>query len=245
MIDTMIFDLDGTLVQTERLKAISYGKAVVELCPRTVSEDEVQEAFKDVVGLSRQEVATELIDRFDLTDKAEKRMSDFDVETAWEAFVQVRLSYYNEMMDDPNTIRDNQWEHNVRVLEQARQHGCKTALATMSHREQVDRILDILDFHDKFDVVATRDDVENAKPDPEIYHLVLNKLGSSADNTIILEDSPSGTKAALNSGAHVIAIGTPFTRDHLYDVEGLDKQWIVDDPTTTMDVVNKALETFG
>lgn len=57
MIRAMIFDLDGTLVQTERLKAISYAQAAVEHCPYALSEGEVEEAFKDVVGLSRRQGA--------------------------------------------------------------------------------------------------------------------------------------------------------------------------------------------
>ena len=44
----MIFDLDGTLVQTERLKAISYARAAIELCPYNLTEEEVIEAFKKV-----------------------------------------------------------------------------------------------------------------------------------------------------------------------------------------------------
>lgn len=44
MIQAMIFDLDGTPVQTERLKALSYARAVIELCPQEVSETEVLEA---------------------------------------------------------------------------------------------------------------------------------------------------------------------------------------------------------
>jgi len=57
MIRAVVFDLDGTLVQTERLKAISYARAAVALCPYSVGEDEVIEAFQDVVGLPRLEVA--------------------------------------------------------------------------------------------------------------------------------------------------------------------------------------------
>lgn len=48
MIRAMIFDLDGTLVQTERLKALSYAHAAVELCSIQLSEAEVLEAFKEV-----------------------------------------------------------------------------------------------------------------------------------------------------------------------------------------------------
>ncbi len=55
MIQAIIFDLDGTLVQTKRLKALSYAKAVIELCPNVVSEAQVLEAFKDNVVLIEQE----------------------------------------------------------------------------------------------------------------------------------------------------------------------------------------------
>jgi len=58
VIRAVIFDLDGTLVQTERLKAISYARAGAELCPYQVSEEEVIGAYKDVVGLPRHEGAT-------------------------------------------------------------------------------------------------------------------------------------------------------------------------------------------
>ncbi len=70
MIQAMIFDLDGTLVQTEKLKALSYARAAVELCPHTLNQGDVIEAFKDVVGLSRREVATALVKQFDLNKKA-------------------------------------------------------------------------------------------------------------------------------------------------------------------------------
>ena len=50
MIRAMIFDLGSTLVQTERLKALSYAHAAVELCPHNLTEAELTEAFKEVVG---------------------------------------------------------------------------------------------------------------------------------------------------------------------------------------------------
>ena len=62
MIRAMILDLDGTLVQTEQLKALSYAQAAVELCPREIDEAEVVEAFKEVVGQSRREVGQVLVD---------------------------------------------------------------------------------------------------------------------------------------------------------------------------------------
>ena len=59
MIRAMIFDLDGTLVQTEKLKALSYARAAVALRPE-LKEADVIETFKDVVGSPRHEVAQTL-----------------------------------------------------------------------------------------------------------------------------------------------------------------------------------------
>jgi beta-phosphoglucomutase-like phosphatase (HAD superfamily) len=60
VIEAMIFDMDGTLVQTKKLKALSYARAAVELCPSRLGEEIMVDAFKDLAGLSRQEVAIAL-----------------------------------------------------------------------------------------------------------------------------------------------------------------------------------------
>jgi phosphoglycolate phosphatase-like HAD superfamily hydrolase len=148
------------LVQTERLKAISYARAAVELCPYTVDEQEVIEAYKDVVGQPRQEVASALVERFDLEREAGARMDDYGVSAPWQAFVQVRLGYYEEMISDPEVLRDNQWPHNRDLLRVARETGCRTALATMSGRQRTQQVLEVLRLTDAFDFIATRDDVE-------------------------------------------------------------------------------------
>lgn len=49
MIRAMIFDLDATLVQTEKFKALSYAKAAIELYPRAIREEQVLEVYKEVV----------------------------------------------------------------------------------------------------------------------------------------------------------------------------------------------------
>ena len=152
----MIFDLDGTLVQTERLKALSFACTAVELSPHGITEKNVIETFKDVVGLSRWEVATMLLQRFNLQKVAEKRMVEFGVRVPWQAFVQMRLRYYEAMLADPAVLRDNQWPHNIALLEEARRAHYRIGLATMSYCAQVGRVLDILDLAEAFDFVAGR-----------------------------------------------------------------------------------------
>lgn len=240
MIESMIFDLDGTLVQTEKLKALSYAKAAVELRPE-LGEDAVFAAFKDVVGLSRHEVAQKLIARFDLEVAATERMAEFSVDTPWQAYLQVRMKIYGEMLMDPQVLLDNQWPHNISLLRRARQSCAKVGLATMSYCPQVQRVLDILGLQETFDFVASRDDVENGKPDPEIYLLVANELGIPPSKCLVIEDSPPGVKAALAAGMFCIAVGTPFTRRALHTPNLLDERWIVDDPGDLFNVVEQML----
>ena len=242
MIKAVIFDLDGTLVQTEKLKALSYARAAVELCPNDLSEDEVTEAFKDVVGLSRREVATQLMKRFGLEQKAKERMEAFGVRKPWQGYVQVRLGIYEKMLADPETISNNRWEDALELLDVVNARSCKTGLATMSHNEQAYQVLEILELTDAFDFIATRDDVDESKPNPEIYHLVMNELGERPETTLVIEDSPAGVEAALNAGADVVAVSTPFTRERLHELERLPKNRLVDEREKLLEVVRGVFE---
>ncbi|MEM8861686.1 MAG: HAD family phosphatase [Chloroflexota bacterium] len=242
MIQAMIFDMDGTLVQTEKLKALSYAKAAVELCSICITEEEVIEGFREVVGRSRREVAIHLIDTYDLAPEAIARMAELGVNTPWQAMVRIRLNYYEEMLADSNMIKGNQWPHNVAVLNQARDVGCKVGLATMSRCAQTQKILQILELNNHFDFVATRDDVEFGKPDPEIYDLVASELSVEPKHTLVLEDSPSGVLAAVNANMHVIAVGTPFTTDHLLAADFIDNRWVVTDPADLPRVLEEKIK---
>ena len=237
MIRAIIFDLDGTLVQTERLKAISYARAAVELHPDTVTEEAVMDAFRDVVGLSRNEVATALVKRFELEKASSTRMAEFGASTPWQAYIQLRLRHYEALLADPDILVRNQWPHNVALLKESRRSGCKVALATMSYCPQVQRVLQVLNLEDQFDFVASRDDVEHGKPDPEIYDLVARELAVAPAETLVIEDSPSGVKAAMAAGMFVIAVTTPFTREAMHSGRLLDERWIVDRPEALLTVV--------
>ncbi len=240
-INAFVFDLDGTLVQTERLKARSYAKAAVELCPEDVTEDEVLEAYKDVVGESRQTVATTLMERFDLEAASAERMTEVDVDAPWQAFVQVRLDYYEALVQDPEVLRENRWPHTLSLLDRAREHRCAVALATTSRRRQACHVLNVLGLDDTFDFVATADDVARTKPHPEIYRMCAVELGVAPEHILAIEDSPTGTEAAVAAGLHCIAFGTPFTEKRLREEAPLEDRWIVSAPNDLLDTVDTLL----
>lgn len=237
MIRALIFDLDGTLVQTERIKALSYARAAVEMRPRDVIESDVVQAFKEVVGMSRREVAIRLLEKFELEGVARERMAEFGVDTPWQAFVQMRLRHYKAMLADPELLRKSQWPHNVELLQEARRATCKVGLATMSYCTQVRRVLEILQLGHVFDFVASRDDVERGKPAPEIYLLVADELAVTPAECLVIEDSPTGVKAALAAGMWCIAVTTPSTERAMHAERLLERKWIVDDPVKLRTVV--------
>ncbi len=242
MIQAIIFDLDGTLVQTERLKALSYAKAAMELRPEHLTEADVLEAFKDVAGLSRREVALKLMARFQLEETAAARKEQFGVPTAWQAFVQIRMKYYDQILKETEMLKKHQCPHNTRLLQWASENGFLTGLATMSPCSEAQRVLQILNLQEKFVFVATRDDVRNAKPHPEIYLLVSGKLHVHPENCLVIEDSPAGIKAALNAGMRCIAVTNIFTRDRVQESHLLPEELIVNEPENLLKTVENLIE---
>jgi HAD superfamily hydrolase (TIGR01509 family) len=230
MIHAVIFDFDGTLIQTEKLKAEAYALAAVQLKSGQFSKEEVVAAFKDFVGGSREEVSKGLLERFGLEEAAQLRMSEFSASAPWQVLTRLRLQLYNQMLSDVSTIREAGWEHNLALLQQMRAANCQIGLATMSHCQQVGRLLQALELSSAFDFIATRDDVDKPKPDPEIYLLVARALNVPLKDTLIIEDSVAGVQAGLSAGAHVLAVVTPMTREKLHQSGLLDQAMIVDSP---------------
>ncbi|MGH7802431.1 MAG: HAD family hydrolase [Thermodesulfobacteriota bacterium] len=244
MIKAFLFDMDGTLVQTEILKALSYAKAAHELRP-SLKEQGVIDAFKDVVGLSRKEVAQKLMQRFNLEKEASTRMDEFNVHQPWQAFVQLRMGIYDSMISDPEILNKHLCPYNLSLLKWARQNRYPTGLGTQSQRPEAMRILENLKIKSDFDFIATREDVENPKPDPEIYNLLANELNMLPSECLVIEDSASGVKAAISAGMGCIAVTTDLTRDGVHKLGLLEGVWIVDSPPELLGVVKRYISEIS
>ncbi len=245
MISAVIFDLDGTLVETEEIKAISHARSVTELNPE-VSEEDVISAYSDLVGHSRQEVAEALIERFGLEGAARKRAGETgEEEEPWQALVRIRRNYYEELLKDSDLLLEKRYPHNIEMLLQLRREGYPTACATMSHLRQVRRVLSVLDLEDAFDVVATMDDVERGKPDPEIDLLVAKEMGLPPEEFLVVEDSAAGIEAGVAAGMRVVAVPTDITRKGVSAADILDRRWVVENPEQLSDIVHQRIEDAG
>ena len=229
MIKAIIFDLDGTLVQTEILKARSYGKALEQLSENSVQEKQVVKSFKELVGLSRKEVTKKLIEQYG--DNIVKDHIKSDNKSLSELLIERRLNIYHNMLSDPAILPKYSCRYNIKLLETVREKGFKTGLATMSFCEQVKKVLKIIELEDHFDYIITRDEVNNAKPDPEIYLNMLEKLKVDRKEAIIIEDSVTGIKAAQAAGITVFAVTNSLTEDKVVDSGIIDSEFIIKDRT--------------
>jgi len=92
------------------------------------------------------------------------------------------------------------------LLRSLRAGGIKTAIVTMSRHRLAEHVAGLIDF-DAFDAVLGGDDVPRPKPHPDPYLAGADALGVSIDDCVALEDSPTGLRSAVSSGA--VSIGVP------------------------------------
>jgi len=115
----------------------------------------------------------------------------------------------------------------LNLLQEAKDAGVKIGLASSSHRDWIDKFVNQLGIQDYFDCYCTADTVSNVKPDPELYDQALDRLGVKPNEAIAIEDSPNGARAAVAAGLHTVVIKNtltkqlPFSQGH-YTIESLE-----------------------
>jgi len=242
MIRAIIFDLDGTLVDTEPLRARSHAQAVAALEVDSVDEAQVVEACKGFVGVSHEATLGGLMRQFGLEDAARQRMAGFGVSQPWQVLLALDLQYYDKMIRDPATMQHVQFPNAVGLLHRVRQQGIRTGLATMSTAEQARIVLEVLCLREAFDCVVTCEDVPNGKPHPDVFLLAARRLHVPSDECLVVEDSAPGVRGALAAGMWCVAVPNDLTRRAFASLpQGLDPRWVVHQPDELERVVQRMM----
>ncbi|MBD2494418.1 HAD family phosphatase [Nostoc sp. FACHB-280] len=97
-------------------------------------------------------------------------------------------------------------------------HQLKRALVTNAPRLNVEFVLEVLGIKEAFHAVILAEDCTAGKPDPTPYQVALNKLKINAEKAIALEDSPSGIRAAVAAGIPTIGIASTHDPQNLQTV---------------------------
>ena len=206
-LEALIFDVDGTLADTER-----DGHRVA-----------FNRAFQDA-GLDWH-WDTELYGRLLAVGGGKERIkyycdnfiADPEVQTYWtperiRELHGIKTNHYTGLLDRGQIPLRPGIE---RVIEQARRHGVRLAIASTTTPINVTTLL-ANSFGEEavgwFEVIAAGDDVRLKKPAPDIYFLILEKMGLSADACLAFEDSQSGLRAARAAGIRTVVTVTEYTR---------------------------------
>jgi len=99
----------------------------------------------------------------------------------------------------------------LQVIDEAAKRGFLLAVGSSSEQDWVHGHLKRLGIFDRFDTIVTADNVENAKPEPDIYLKVLANLNVAPQNALVLEDSNNGVVASHRAGIRVIAVPNEVT----------------------------------
>ena len=185
MYRVLLFDLDGTIAETDSLHLPTWVDA---LQPYGVEVDE--EFYGDrISGRNTDEIVRELLP--DLTDEQGRSIGD-----AKEASFRERVSELEPM---PGLLD---------FIERGRKRGMWIALVTNAPEANVETILLALKLRDFFDVVVLADEVEAVKPDPAPYRAALEKTGAPAGEALAFEDSVSGISSSVAAGIPTVGIAS-------------------------------------
>jgi HAD superfamily hydrolase (TIGR01509 family) len=99
----------------------------------------------------------------------------------------------------------------VDMLDDAKSHGLRLAVASSSPESWVRGHLARLGLYQRFDAIKTADDVKRTKPDPELYVAALTALGVQPTEAVVFEDSPNGVTAAKAAGIFCVAVPNRVT----------------------------------
>ncbi|HZQ05124.1 MAG TPA: HAD family phosphatase [Anaerolineae bacterium] len=191
----VIFDLDGLMINTEPLHRRAFN-AVLEVCnvDYQFSEQEYGELF---TGISIVENAEYIRERFALPQTAE-------------SLAEGQRALFALLIGDAENLEPMSGLHEL--IRYLKEHDFRIAVASSSHDEHVQLALRGLNLFHEFDAVVGSDGIMKHKPAPDVYLRALSLLGATPSETIALEDSSSGVRAAKAAGVFVIAVPNEYTR---------------------------------
>jgi HAD superfamily hydrolase (TIGR01509 family) len=120
----------------------------------------------------------------------------------------------------------------VELVDAVRARGVPTALVTSTYRVLADAVLDRLGAH-RFDTVVTGDEVRAGKPDPEPYLTACARLGVPPASAVVVEDAPTGIRAAEAAGCVVVVVPSiaavePAARRYVVrSIAQVDPDWLL------------------
>ncbi len=192
MIDALIFDFDGVIIDTETPDYVTW-----------------QEVFESHGVELERSLWTRFIgggrETFDVFQHLEDLTGTL---VDREAIRSSKRERYLSLID-ANPLLPGV----VDYVGEAKRLGLKLGVASSSSVAWVEGHLSARHLLEEFDSVVGADDVSAVKPDPELYTAVVSRLGTRPENAVAIEDSANGVTAAKRAGLFCVAVPNPMTEE--------------------------------
>ena len=210
MLKALLFDLDGTLANTDELHHLAFADL---FAPHGVNLT-YSDYATNILGRPN----TAIMDRY---------------------FPQLSVAEQTAIADwKEATYRDMLPNHALKplpgliaLLDWADAHGIKTAVVTNAPRASAEAVLPALGIQDRFQTLIIGDECTAPKPDPAPYRAAMSALNVTPAESIAFEDAPSGLRAAKGSGAFVFGMRTSLD-EHALRQAGANKTLVDYDDQT-------------
>jgi HAD superfamily hydrolase (TIGR01509 family) len=191
----VIFDMDGVIVNSNP----AHEKAIKTFCSKHGKD--VSDSFlnQNVYGRPNKEWIPDIFGDID-----EDKLKELSEEK-------------ENLFRDIFSPKDHAVECIQEFLDKLEDQDIAISLATSAPQKNVNYTLSQLSIEDYFSSVLGPEDIENGKPDPEVYLKSAEALGKQPENCVVFEDSIAGVKSGLKAGAKVVGLTTTESEDDLPD----------------------------
>lgn len=185
MIKAIIFDMDGLMIDSERVTFECYQERLKDM---NLTMDE--EFYKTLLGKPIKGIYQRFYDVYG---------NDFPIQNVIQDVHQLMAERFET---EGVPVKKGL----VELLHYLKDNNYKTIVATSSNRDRVDKILAQAKITEFFDDSICGDEVTKGKPNPEVFLKSCQKLGVNVDEAIVLEDSEAGIQASYDANIKVICI---------------------------------------
>lgn len=208
-IETILFDLDGTLIDTNELIISSFQHTIKKYADREYTEDEVQEFIGPPLRDSLMKIRPDQIDEMMDTYRTHNLENHDRLVTAFDGVLET-----------------------VKTLHEK---GVKMAIVTTKLRDTADKGLALTGLDQYFDVVIGLDDVDNAKPHPEPLVEAMDRLKADPMTTLMVGDNSHDIEAAHNAG--VLAAGVAWSAKGRAFLETFEPHYILENISDLFEII--------
>lgn len=185
MLRAVIFDVDGTLLDTERIYMQAWKDAAAEL--GYVMTDEVLRKTRAV----------------NAKDAAKIFEREIGNGFSYEKTRPIRVRIAEEIIHRESPILK---PGVLELLTFLQQKGIRLAVASSTNTKTTKEHLEINGIADQFEVIVGGDMIERGKPNPDIFLKAAELLGEAPENCIVVEDSPAGIRAGTAAGMKAVLV---------------------------------------